>query len=94
MLMAALRLGPSCSLYYVSTEKEKKTLDSLSTASGDTLTDLLLQVTEYDCLLLEFVFGQRPDDSQKVSRRRDCRMFRPTTSSCFTVCAPLVKPKP
>ena len=24
------------------------------------------QVTEYDCLLLEHVFGQRPDDAQKV----------------------------
>ncbi len=25
-----------------------------------------VQVNEYDCLLLEFVFGNRPDDSQKV----------------------------
>ena len=25
-----------------------------------------MQVNEYDCLLLEFVFGNRPDDSQKV----------------------------
>jgi hypothetical protein len=25
-----------------------------------------VQVNEYDCLLLEFVFGQRPDDAQKV----------------------------
>lgn len=25
-----------------------------------------LQVNEYDCLLLEFVFGNRPDDAQKV----------------------------
>lgn len=24
------------------------------------------QVSEYDCLLLEFVFGQRPDDALKV----------------------------
>jgi len=24
------------------------------------------QAHEYDCLLLEFVFGQRPDDAQKV----------------------------
>lgn len=24
------------------------------------------QVTEYDCLLLEHVFGNRPDDAQKV----------------------------
>jgi MoxR-like ATPase len=24
------------------------------------------QVHEYDCLLLEYVFGNRPDDSQKV----------------------------
>ena len=27
---------------------------------------MLLQVNEYDCLLLEFVFGNRPDDAQKV----------------------------
>lgn len=25
-----------------------------------------VQVNEYDCLLLEFVFGNRPDDAQKV----------------------------
>ncbi len=25
-----------------------------------------MQVNEYDCLLLEFVFGNRPDDAQKV----------------------------
>ena len=25
-----------------------------------------VQVHEYDCLLLEFVFGNRPDDAQKV----------------------------
>ena len=25
-----------------------------------------IQVNEYDCLLLEFVFGNRPDDAQKV----------------------------
>lgn len=28
--------------------------------------DFCLQVSEYDCLLLEHVFGNRPDDSQKV----------------------------
>ena len=37
----------------------------------DTLTRLLShvfqQVSEYDLLLLEFVFGQRPDDAAKVS---------------------------
>lgn len=27
---------------------------------------LCLQAHEYDCLLLEFIFGQRPDDAQKV----------------------------
>ena len=27
---------------------------------------MVLQVSEYDCLLLEHVFGNRPDDSQKV----------------------------
>ena len=27
-----------------------------------------LQVMEYDCLLLEHVFGQRPDDAQKVKQ--------------------------
>jgi hypothetical protein len=36
----------------------------------DTLTRLLShmcqQVSEYDLLLLEFVFGQRPDDAAKV----------------------------
>jgi len=26
----------------------------------------VMQVNEYDCLLLEFVFGNRPDDAQKV----------------------------
>ena len=26
------------------------------------------QVIEYDCLLLEHVFGQRPDDAQKVKQ--------------------------
>ena len=26
----------------------------------------VVQVNEYDCLLLEFVFGNRPDDAQKV----------------------------
>ena len=25
-----------------------------------------MKVNEYDCLLLEFVFGNRPDDAQKV----------------------------
>ncbi len=27
---------------------------------------LLVQVNEYDCLLLEHVFGNRPDDGSKV----------------------------
>lgn len=27
---------------------------------------LLVQVNEYDCLLLEHVFGNRPDDGAKV----------------------------
>ena len=27
---------------------------------------MCVQVNEYDCLLLEFVFGNRPDDAQKV----------------------------
>ena len=27
-----------------------------------------VQIIEYDCLLLEHVFGQRPDDAQKVKQ--------------------------
>ena len=37
---------------------------TLSFLSSDWLS--CVQVNEYDCLLLEFVFGNRPDDAQKV----------------------------
>lgn len=32
----------------------------------NTVCTTIVQVTEYDCLLLEHVFGNRPDDSHKV----------------------------
>ena len=72
--MAAPRWGPQSllnSLHLRGGALRRRRQDLLPPAavSGEILADLLLQVTEYDCLLLEFVFGQRPDDSQKVSRR-------------------------
>lgn len=36
--------------------------------SCDVLT-VTVQVTAFDCLLLEFVYGNRPDDAQKVRQR-------------------------
>lgn len=44
---------------------------------------LLAQVSEYDCLLLEFVFGQRPDDALKV--RLVLGTSKPFTMLCHDV---------
>ena len=71
--MAAPRWGPQLLLDSLhlpggALRRHRQDLLPPTAVSGAILADLLLQVTEYDCLLLEFVFGQRPDDSQKVSR--------------------------
>lgn len=48
---------------YVSDRRFMKAINMLQVAA---YADGRSQVNEYDCLLLEFVFGQRPDDAQKV----------------------------
>jgi len=48
---------------YVSDRRFMKALNLLQVAA---FADGRDQVNEYDCLLLEFVFGNRPDDAQKV----------------------------
>jgi MoxR-like ATPase len=48
---------------YVSDRRFMKAINLLQVAA---YADNREEVHEYDCLLLEFVFGQRPDDAQKV----------------------------
>lgn len=48
---------------YVSDRRFMKAINMLQVAA---FADGRSQVNEYDCLLLEYVFGQRPDDSHKV----------------------------